>query len=95
MWNSLVSTVEAEVIKLFEDKAIINTNNKKPQQPDSVELINKLISEYMDWMGYNLTYSMFAKGSNKIFEINLMYNLYYSALLFVLFTCPYYYYAYL
>lgn len=62
MWNSLISTVEAEVIKLFENKGILNITNKKPQQSEIIDLINKLISEYMDWMGYKLTCSMFTKG---------------------------------
>lgn len=35
---------------------------KKPEQSETIELINKLISEYMDWMGYKLTNSMFKKG---------------------------------
>jgi len=58
----LVSTVETEVIKLLEGKSTINTIKKKPQQSETIELINKLISEYMDWMGYKLTNTMFMKG---------------------------------
>lgn len=61
-WKSLISTVETEVIKLFESKGIINIPDNKPEQPEIVELINKLISEYMNRMGYKLTCSMFAKG---------------------------------
>lgn len=66
MWNSLVSTVETEVIKLFEDKNVINISKKKPEQPETVELINTLISEYMDWMGYKFTNAMFMKGMCEI-----------------------------
>lgn len=55
--------METEVIKLFKEKNVINTTKNKPQNTEMIELINKLIFEYMDWMGYKLTNSMFAKGS--------------------------------
>lgn len=54
--------MEAEVIKLFESKSTINTIKKKPQQPETIQLINKLISEYMDWMGYKVTNTIFMTG---------------------------------
>jgi len=41
---------------------VINTTKNKPEQTETIELINKLIFEYMDWMGYKLTNSMFKKG---------------------------------
>lgn len=59
----MISNVEAEVIKVFEEKSLISTEKRKPQQPEMTELINKLIIEYMDWMGYKLTKSVFTKGS--------------------------------
>lgn len=41
---------------------MINIIEKKPEQSETIELINKLIFEYMDSMGYKLTNSMFKKG---------------------------------
>lgn len=41
---------------------MINKTEKKPEQSETIELINKLISEYMDWMGYKSTNSMFKIG---------------------------------
>lgn len=66
IWSSMVSTVEAEVMKLLENKNNVNATKKHLQHPENVELINKLIYEYMDWMGYKLTSTMFAKG--KVFD---------------------------
>jgi len=63
--------MEAEVIKLLEDESTINTIKKKPQQSETIELINKLISEYMDWMGYKFTNTMFMKG---MYGISYMKN---------------------
>jgi len=55
--------VETEMKKIFEEKNLTNNITKKdPEQTETIELINKLISEYMDWMGYRLTNSMFKKG---------------------------------
>lgn len=62
MWNNIVSTIETEIIKQFEEKGVKNLMTKKPEQPKEVDLINKLILEYMDWMGYKLTSTMFVKG---------------------------------
>jgi len=45
---------------------VINIIEKKPEQSETNELINKLISEYMDFMGYKLTNSMFKKGGYMI-----------------------------
>lgn len=61
-WDSFVSTVETEIRKILENKRVINTTKNKPEQSETIELINKLIFEYMDWMGYKLTNSMFKKG---------------------------------
>ncbi|KAL4120917.1 hypothetical protein QTP88_013524 [Uroleucon formosanum] len=60
-WNSFASTVETEIRKILEEKCVINIIEKKPEQSETIELINKLISEYMDSMGYKLTNSMFKK----------------------------------
>ncbi|CAH1737290.1 uncharacterized protein LOC114128491 [Aphis gossypii] len=60
-WDSFVSTVETEIRKILENKRVINTTKNKPEQSETIELINKLIFEYMDWMGYKLTNSMFKK----------------------------------
>ncbi|KAF0760367.1 LisH domain-containing protein [Aphis craccivora] len=60
-WDSFVSTVETEIRKILENKRVINTTKNKPEQTETIELINKLIFEYMDWMGYKLTNSMFKK----------------------------------
>ncbi|XP_003243938.1 uncharacterized protein LOC100571869 [Acyrthosiphon pisum] len=60
-WNSFASTVETEIRKILEEKDVINIKEKKPEQSETNELINKLISEYMDFMGYKLTNSMFKK----------------------------------
>lgn len=67
MWSSMVSTVEAEVMKLLENKNKINETKNHIQPPETTELINKLIFEYMNWMGYKLTSTMFTKG--KIFDL--------------------------
>ncbi|XP_022181194.1 uncharacterized protein LOC111041266 [Myzus persicae] len=61
-WNNFALTVETEIRKILKEKRVINsTTEKKPEQSETIELINKLISEYMDWMGYKLTNSMFKK----------------------------------
>lgn len=64
MWNRSICMVELEaaVVKLLIDKHIINETIEKPQQPEIVELINQLIFEYMDHMGYSLTKNVFIKG---------------------------------
>ncbi|VVC36111.1 LIS1 homology motif,FGFR1 oncogene partner (FOP), N-terminal dimerisation domain [Cinara cedri] len=77
LWNNLISNVETEIIKLFEEKGTISTSNIKPQQPEMIELINKLIFEYMDWMGYKLTNSVFMKESGT--EIKVKTNRKYMA----------------
>lgn len=62
-WNTFVSTIENDVLKILENKDIIHTNKKKfQQQPEIIELINKLISEYLNWMEYKSTNTMFMKG---------------------------------
>jgi len=61
-WNSFASTVETEIKKILEEKDVTNKTEKKPEQSETIELINKLISEYMDWMGYKSTNSMFKTG---------------------------------
>lgn len=62
-WNTLVSTIENDAIKLLENKGIIHMDKKESQQhPEIIGLINKLISEYMDWMGYKSTNTMFLRG---------------------------------
>lgn len=63
VWNNLISTMEAEIIKLFEGKGEINVTKTKLAQPEIIELVNKLIYEYMDWMGYKLTGNAFKKGT--------------------------------
>ncbi|XP_026806670.1 uncharacterized protein LOC113549522 isoform X2 [Rhopalosiphum maidis] len=60
-WNNFVSTVETEIKKILENKRVINIAKNKPVQSETTELINKLIFEYMDWMGYQLTNTMFKK----------------------------------
>ncbi|XP_025198964.1 uncharacterized protein LOC112597219 [Melanaphis sacchari] len=60
-WNNFVSTVEAEINKILVNKRMISTTKNKPEQSETIELINKLISEYLDWMGYELTNSTFKK----------------------------------
>ncbi|CAI6347775.1 unnamed protein product [Macrosiphum euphorbiae] len=60
-WNSFASTVETEIRKILEEKDVINIIEKKPELSETNELINELISEYMDFMGYKLTNSMFKK----------------------------------
>jgi len=55
-------TVESEVINILEHKGIINITNKNTHQSEIIEIVNKLISEYMDQMGYTLTNTMFLKG---------------------------------
>lgn len=62
-WNTLVSTIENDAIKILENKGIIHMDKKESRQhPEIIGLINKLISEYMDWMGYKSTNTMFMKG---------------------------------
>ncbi|XP_060849694.1 uncharacterized protein LOC132928814 [Rhopalosiphum padi] len=60
-WNNFVSTVETEIKKILVNKRVINIAKNKPVQSETTELINKLIFEYMDWMGYQLTNTMFKK----------------------------------
>ncbi|XP_015376043.1 PREDICTED: uncharacterized protein LOC107170437 isoform X2 [Diuraphis noxia] len=61
-WDTFTSTVENEIKKILREKGVINiTTEKKPVPSETIELINKLITEYMDWMGYKLTNSMFKK----------------------------------
>lgn len=67
VWENLVSSVGDEVMKLFLDKHVTNATKQKPRQPEIVQLINKLISEYMDWMGYKLTNNMFLRGVFKTY----------------------------
>lgn len=62
LWNRLLSTVESEVLDMFEKKSLIDTTETPPKQPEEVEITNMLISEYMDWMGYKMTNSIFMKG---------------------------------
>jgi hypothetical protein len=54
--------LEAAVTKLLLEKHVINETNEKPQQPEIVEMINQLILEYIDHMGYSLTKNVFIKG---------------------------------
>lgn len=54
--------LEAAVVKILEEKRTINTKKEKPQQPEIVELINNLILDYIDHMGYSLTKNIFLKG---------------------------------
>ncbi|KAL5242638.1 hypothetical protein ACI65C_010048 [Semiaphis heraclei] len=61
-WNSFASTVQTEIEKILKKKGLINIKTeKKPVPSDTIELINNLISEYMDRMEYKLTNSMFKK----------------------------------
>lgn len=62
-WEKLLSTVETEVLNIFEQKSCIDTKKTQPKQPEEVELTNMIISEYMDWMGYKMTNTVFMKGS--------------------------------
>lgn len=63
LWNRLLTTVETEVLDMFEQKSFIDTTKTQPKQPEDVELTNMLISEYMDWMGYKMTNTIFTKGT--------------------------------
>ncbi|XP_025408830.1 uncharacterized protein LOC112682442 [Sipha flava] len=64
-WNHSIcmEELEAAVTKLLLEKHVINETNEKPQQPEIVEMINQLILEYIDHMGYSLTKNVFIKES--------------------------------
>lgn len=63
LWDRLLSTVETEVLNMFEQKSFIDTKKTQLKQPEEVELTNMIISEYMEWMGYKMTNTIFMKGT--------------------------------
>lgn len=86
-WNRLLSNVENEVSKLIIKK---ETSKAKPQQPEIIELINKLIFEYMDWMGYKFTKSVFTKGFYFIINCLLIIIKYFIIILIIEYLCNYF-----
>lgn len=54
--------MRAQVIKLLTDP---NGKNKArvPKPPANILVLNELIREYLDWMGYNYSSTVFIAGT--------------------------------
>ena len=60
--GQIKAEIRTKVMKLL-DKSSVTKEVKKPMNTN-VLLINELIREYLNWMGYQYTSSVFVAGEN-------------------------------
>lgn len=59
--------MRTKVMKLLEGSQR-SSRSKRPKSPQEVLVINELIREYLDWMGYKYASNVLATG--KVFRTN-------------------------
>ena len=59
--SQIKAEMRTKVMKLLEGSSK-SSRSKQPKPPNEVLIINELIREYLDWMGYKYTSSVLVSG---------------------------------
>lgn len=61
-FGKMKADMRTKVMKIFDSSSSASNHHKKPESPKEVIIINELIREYFDWIGYKYSLNILKSG---------------------------------